>query len=132
MIQYLISCLSADFTLLFLHTTHDSIKDQEWRAVLVKSLLTSDSSAVVVRRAIRLILHRLTPSTLPESAVGSYLSLLSEVIEGLRSCGKVSDAAGLVSFTLDSDVIKSLCSRSLNSKAREGASTMRSGSASSR
>ncbi|KAH9887708.1 ribosome 60S biogenesis N-terminal-domain-containing protein [Cubamyces lactineus] len=110
----------ADFTLLFLHTTHDSIEDQEWRAVLVKSLLTSDSSAAAVRRAIRLILHRLTPSTLPEAAVGSYLSLLSEVIEGLRSCSKVSDAAGLVLFTLDSDVIKSLCSRLLNSKAREG------------
>ncbi|KAI0333443.1 hypothetical protein GY45DRAFT_306027 [Cubamyces sp. BRFM 1775] len=112
------SLQTVDFMLLFLHTTHDSVKDREWRTVLVKSLLASASSAVAVRRAIRLILHRLSPSTLPEAAVGSYLFLLSEIIEG--SCGRASDAAGLVLFTLDSDVIKSLCSRPLDSTAREG------------
>ena len=87
--------------------------------------MVSTSGVVVARRAVRLILHRLAPSSLSEEAVGSYLSLLSEAIEGLRSCGRVGDAAALVLFALDSDVIKSLCSKSLNATAREGASTMR-------
>ncbi|KAJ8490078.1 hypothetical protein ONZ51_g2525 [Trametes cubensis] len=117
------SLQTADFTLLFLHTTHDSAKDREWRTVLARSLVASTSGVVVARRAVRLILHRLAPSSLSEEAVGSYLSLLSEAIDGLRSCGRVGDAAALVLFILDSDVIKSLCSKSLNATAREGLDT---------
>ncbi|KAL7281927.1 hypothetical protein ACG7TL_003394 [Trametes sanguinea] len=105
------------FPLLLLHTTHESLEDEKIRTTLIERLFAPRPDVVDVKRAIQLVLHRLSSSAAAKNAAGSYLRLISNIIGKLRSSGK---ADGVVLFCLESGVLKSLCSQSLNDAARTG------------
>ncbi|KAI9059024.1 hypothetical protein FKP32DRAFT_1761266 [Trametes sanguinea] len=105
------------FQLLFLHSTHESLEDETTRATLVERLFASCPDIASVKRAIQLVLHRLSFAAATSDAAGSYLRLMSEMVGKLQTSDK---AAGVVLFCLQSGVLKSLCSRSLNDTARTG------------
>ncbi|CDO76370.1 hypothetical protein BN946_scf185011.g34 [Trametes cinnabarina] len=104
---------SIPFDVSLLHAYHDSLQDQNCRATLVERLFASYPDVVSVKRAIRLVLHRIASSTTADGA-GGYLRLLAKIIEKLQSSEK---AASLALFCLESEVLRSLFSRSIASAA---------------
>ncbi|KAI8984871.1 ribosome 60S biogenesis N-terminal-domain-containing protein [Trametes punicea] len=116
----LVSDETLPFDLLLIHSSHNVFKDASARTSLIGRLFNPGVDHLSVKRAVRLILHRLSSHSLPESAGGDYLSLLAEIIQRLQAAGKVEDGVTVVSLCLDSDAIKSFCSRPLGAAARNG------------
>lgn len=107
---------SLGFDSLFLHCTHDLVKDQACRAILVERLYAASPDVVALKRAIRIVLHRLSRSFAEGAGSGDYLHLLAEIIEKLQA----SVATDVIMFCFEADVFKLLCARPVSDAIREG------------
>ena len=106
----------APFEVLFLHWSGSS-SDEACREVLLDNLFAGHVEAIRIKRAVRLVLHRLEGSTL---AVQSLLLLLARIISLLHIADKVVDAANMVLFCFDSEVMRTISAHALQSEIREG------------
>ncbi|KAI1792498.1 ribosome 60S biogenesis N-terminal-domain-containing protein [Ganoderma leucocontextum] len=113
---------SAPFEVLFLHCTNSSLSDEACREVLLDSVFTGHVEVTRVKRAVRLVLHQLASPTASAPDVRSLLLVLARIIDRLQNADKVVDAATIVSFCFDSEIMKALSARSLQSEIREGLS----------
>ncbi|PIL36537.1 hypothetical protein GSI_00226 [Ganoderma sinense ZZ0214-1] len=113
----------APFEVLFLHW-NSSLSDKAHRDVLLDSLFSGHVEVVRVKRAVRLVLHRLSSPTGSALAVQSLLLVLACIIGHLHNTDKVADAATIISFCFDSEVMRALSARSLQSEIREGLSCL--------
>ncbi|KAI0640548.1 ribosome 60S biogenesis N-terminal-domain-containing protein [Trametes meyenii] len=112
-----------DFEGLFMHCTPDLLKDERFRKMLIEQSSTSYSELVSVKRAVRMILHRLSASSVTDDATGDYLRLLAGVIQ--KAYGdQLAGSADAVVFCFEGEIMKSLCSRSLSAAVREGFSAL--------
>lgn len=107
---------SLGFDSLFLHSTHDLVKDQACRAILVERLFAASPDVVTLKRAIRLVLHRLSRSFAEGTGSGDYLHLLAEIVEKLQA----SIATDAIVFCFEADIFKLLCARPVSDAIREG------------
>lgn len=105
---------------LFLHCTHESVRDQACRAVLVECLFAASPDAIALKRAIRMVLHRLSHTVDTGAVTGDYLHLLAEIVERLKASAPGNSVSSVVLFCFETDVFKSLCSQRLNDTVREG------------
>lgn len=107
---------SLGFDNLFLHCTHDLVKVQACRAILVERLFAASPDVVTLKRAIRLVLHRLPRAFAEGAGSGDYLHLLAEIIEKVQA----SVATDVVVFCFEADVFKLMCARPVSDAIREG------------
>ncbi|KAH9853304.1 ribosome 60S biogenesis N-terminal-domain-containing protein [Lenzites betulinus] len=107
------------FDALFSNCTHTLANDQTFRATLVEQLFITSPDVITVKRAIRLILHRLAYVSAAEMASGGYLHLLAEIVEKHAST-QVGSIGSVVLPCFDTVALKTLCSHSLAEDAREG------------
>lgn len=107
---------SLGFDSLFLHSTHDLVKGQACRAILVERLYAVSPDVVTLKRAIRMVLHRLSRSLAEGAGSGDYLHLLADIIEKLQA----SVATDVIIFCFEADVFKLLCARPVSDAIREG------------
>lgn len=88
------------------------------------SLFTGYIEVAPVKRAVRLVLHRLSSPAVSATASQSLLLVLARIISRLRNADKAVDAATVVSFCFDSGILRTLSARSLQSEIREGGVSM--------
>ena len=102
-----------------MHCTNELIHSTASLQILVDILVRRTTDAAAVKRGVRLILHRLSMSTIPDEALRDWLLVLSRAIVVLRRLGHV-DVRDVAILCIDSETTKSLCSPSLTIVAREG------------
>ncbi|KAI0637561.1 ribosome 60S biogenesis N-terminal-domain-containing protein [Trametes polyzona] len=110
---------AAGFDTLFLHCSNEEVNHPSNRAILIDCLFASSPDVVAVKRAIRLILHRLS-SAASVASRGNYLRLLGEIVGRLGSSFPVNHVVDVVAYCFDAEIIKSLCSTPLGDATREG------------
>ncbi|KAI0352520.1 hypothetical protein OH77DRAFT_1523331 [Trametes cingulata] len=108
------------FDALFLHCDHHQVRDQACRTALVERLCSSTPDIVSVKRAVRLVLHRLSSHCMAKGAEGDYLRLLADIMERLQRSVKAELMASMILFCLDAEVVRSLFSGPLPASTREG------------
>ena len=74
---------------------------------------------VDIKHAIQLLLHRLGHPTIADQVVRDGVRLLACIIDGTRAIPSIN-LSNVVLFCLDSNVLKSISTRSLPGKIREG------------
>ena len=104
---------------MFLHW-NGSPADEACREVLLDSLFAGYIEVAPVKRAVRLLLHRLSFPAVSATASQSLLLVLSGIVSRLQEAHKVVEAADIVSFCFDSEIMRTLSARSLQSEIREG------------
>ncbi|KAI0666153.1 ribosome 60S biogenesis N-terminal-domain-containing protein [Trametes maxima] len=119
-----LSSNSLGFETLFMHCTPNLVNEEVFRKMLVEQSSTSYSETAAVKRAVRMILHRLSASSVADGTVGDYLRLLAAVIQKAQEAAQPADSARAAVFCFEAEIMKSLCSRSLPTTAREGLSVL--------
>ena len=85
---------------------------------MVKSIF-DQADEVDIKHAIQLLLHRLRHPTIADQAVRDGVHLLACIIDRTRAVPFIN-SSNVVLFCLNSDVFKSISTRSLPGKIREG------------
>ena len=105
------------FETLFLHCRNELLADEACRMALVSSLFAGHVEVARVKRAIRLVLHRLSSRT---PTARDLLLLLASIVDGLQNVGRIADARSIVLFCFDCETMKTLSARPLQAEIREG------------
>ncbi|KAI0751700.1 ribosome 60S biogenesis N-terminal-domain-containing protein [Daedaleopsis nitida] len=107
------------FDTLLLHCTNKIIAEESAKEALVDSLFESKPDNVQLKRAIRLILHRLSYLGVEDLAVREWLLVLAAIVRRAQENG-YGCVSELVLFCFDSEAMRSVGSRSLTEVVREG------------
>ena len=89
--------------------------------MLVDSAFAHGVKEPVVKRAIRLVLHRLSCIDRKSAVAGNLLLVLAEVIHRVSEAGRLTEASSIILFSFDSEVLKPMVEHALNDAVREGA-----------